>query len=68
MEYTKCKLQYVFKAETELNLRINNHRKYVLKLTDWHFAQRNQNFYTDAEVTITEKVQNAKLSKEASQN
>ena len=32
MECTKCKLQYVGKAETELNLRMNNHRKDVLKL------------------------------------
>ena len=32
MECTKCKLQYVVKVETELNLRINNHRKDVLKL------------------------------------
>ena len=32
MECTKCKLQYVSKAETELNLRINNHHKDVLKL------------------------------------
>ena len=32
MECTKCKLQYVGKVETELNLRINNHCKDVLKL------------------------------------
>ena len=42
MKCTKCKLQYVAKAETELDLRINNHRKYVLKLNanpaDRHFA------------------------------
>ena len=34
MECTKCKLQYVGKAETELNRRINNHRKYVYKLNE----------------------------------
>ena len=48
MECTKCKLQYVGKAETELNLRINNHCKDVLKLNaipaDRHFAQRNSDF------------------------
>ena len=42
MECTKYKLQYVVKAETKLNLRINNHRKDVLKLNaipgDQHFA------------------------------
>ena len=32
MKCTKCKLQYVDKSETELNLRISNHRKDVLKL------------------------------------
>ena len=46
MECTKCKLQYVGKAEMELNLRINNHRKDVLKLNalpaDRHFAQRDK--------------------------
>ena len=39
MECTKYKLQYVVKAETKL--RINNHRKDVLKLNipgDQHFA------------------------------
>ena len=32
MKCTKCILQYDGKTETELNLRINNHRKDVLKL------------------------------------
>ena len=27
MECTKCRLQYIGKSETQLNLRINNHRK-----------------------------------------
>ena len=27
LEYTKCKIQYVRKAETEFNFRLNNHRK-----------------------------------------
>ena len=48
MECTKCKLQYVGKAETELNLRINNHCKDVLKLNatpaDRQFAQRDHDF------------------------
>ena len=69
MECTKCKLQYVSKAETELNLRINNHRKDVLKLiaipTDRHFAQRDHDFNTDAKFTVIEKLQNTKLSKES---
>ena len=32
MECTKCKSQYVGKAETELKLRKTNHRKNVLNL------------------------------------
>ena len=56
MECAKCKLQYIGNAETELNLRINNHRKDVLKLNaipaDQHFAQRDHDFHTEAKFTI----------------
>ena len=52
IECTKCKLQYVGKSETDLNLRINNHRKDVLKLNlipaDRHFAQGDHDFDADA--------------------
>ena len=69
MECTKCKLQYVGKAETELNLGINKLRKDVLKLNaipaDRHFAQRDHDFNTDTKFTIIEKFQNTKLSKES---
>ena len=69
MKCTKCKLQYVDKSETELNLRISNHRKDVLKLNaisaDWHFAQSDHGFNTDTKFIITEKLQNTKLSKES---
>ena len=64
---TKCKLQYSGKVETELILRINNHRKDVLKLNaipaDGRFAQRDHGFNTDAKFTIIEQLQNTKLSK-----
>ena len=49
MECTKCKLKYVSKAETELNLRINNHHKDVLKLN----------------AIPADRFQNTKLSKES---
>ena len=69
MECTKYKLKYVGKAETELNLRINSHRKDVLKLNavpaDRHFPQRDHEFNNDARFTIIEKLQNTKLSKES---
>ena len=60
MECTKCKLPYVDKAETELNLRINNHRKDDLKLNtipaDRHFAQRDHDFTIDTKFTIIEQL------------
>ena len=69
IECTKCKLRYVGKAETELNQRINNHRKDVLKLNvipaDRHFALRDQDFNTDLKLTIIEKPDNTNLSKES---
>ena len=69
MECTKCKLQYVDKTETELNLRMNNDRKDVLKLNaipaDQDFAQRDHDFNTEAKFTIIEQPQNTKLSKES---
>ena len=64
IECTKCKLQYVAKAETELSLKINNHREDVLKLSaipaDQHFAQRYNDFNTDAKFIIIEQRQNTK--------
>ena len=68
MECTKYKLQYVGKAKTELNLRINNQRKDVLELNaipaDQYFAQRDHHFNTEAKFIIIEQLQNTKLSKE----
>ena len=62
MACTKCKLKYVGKAETELNLRINSHRKDFLKLNaipaDRNFAQRDYDFNTDSKFIIIEKLQN----------
>ena len=69
MKCTKCILQYDGKTETELNLRINNHRKDVLKLNaipaDWHFAQRDHDFNIVAKFTIIEQLQNTTLSRES---
>ena len=52
-----------------MNLRINNHRKDVLKLNaipaNRHFAQRDHDFNSDAKFTIIEKLQNTKVSKES---
>ena len=60
MECTKCKLQYVGKAKTELNLRIKNHLKDVLKLNaipaDRHFAKRDHYFNTYSKLIIIEQL------------
>ena len=52
-----------------MNLRINNHRKDVLKLNaipaNRHFAQRDHDFNSDAKFNIIEKLQNTKVSKES---
>ena len=56
-------------AETELKLRIKDHRIDVLKLNTIpafrHVAQRDHDFDTDAKFTTIEQLQNAKLSKES---
>ena len=56
-------------AETELKLRIKDHRKDVLKLNTIpafrHVAQRDHDFDTHAKFTTIEQLQNAKLSKES---
>ena len=55
MECTKRKLQYVSKAETELNL--SNLCKDVLKVNeiaaDQHFAQKDPDFNTQAKFTVS---------------
>ena len=59
MECIKCKLQCADKAETDLNVRINNHRKDVLELNvipaDQPFAQKDHDFNTDAKFTIIQQ-------------
>ena len=50
LECTKCKIQYVGKAETEFNIRLNNHRKDIWKPdaipASRHFSGKNHNFST----------------------
>ena len=44
LECKKCHIQYVGKAETDFNLRLNNHRKDVYKadaiIASCHFAMK----------------------------
>ena len=72
MKYTKCKLQYVDKSETELNLRISNYRKDVLKINaisaDRHFAQSDHGFNTGTKLSLLKNSKTQSLAKKVSRN
>ena len=67
IEYTKCRLQYIGKSETQLNLRINNHRKDSKKtnsiLACQHFNNPTHNFTEDAKFTINEQLTKRTVSR-----
>ena len=60
MECTKCRLQYIGKSETQLNIRINNHRKDSKKtntiLACQHFNNPSHDFTQDARFIIIEQL------------
>ena len=64
MERTLCKIQYVGKAETPFNIRLNNHRKdangnspkAIPAFT--HFKQPGHNFNKHAKFTLIEQINN----------
>ena len=62
-------MQYVGKAETAFNLRLNNHRKYTKKpnsiLAYKHFQEEGHNFSKHAKFIITDKLINLHRSKKA---
>ena len=69
MECILCKMQYVWKAETAFNLRLNNHRKDTKKpnsiLACKHFQEKEHNFNKHAKFIIIDKLVNLHGSKEA---
>ena len=69
MECIFCKMQYVGKAETAFNLRLNNHRKNTDKpnsfLTCKHFQEKGRNFIKHAKFIIIDKLVKLRGSKEA---
>ena len=71
MECILCKMQYVRKAETALNLRSNNHRKDIKKsnciLACKHFQEKRHNFNKHAKFIIIDKLVNLHGSKEVQQ-
>ena len=66
LECKKCHIQYVGKAETEFNLRLNNHRKDAYKSdsipASRHFATKDHIFNRDASFIIIEQIRKSTLS------
>ena len=64
MKCTLCKIQYVGKAETPFNIRLNNHRKDANDNNpkaippSIHFKQPGHNFNKDARFTLIEQINN----------
>jgi len=67
IECTKCKKQYVGKSETDLNIRLNNHRSHIKnKIKSCEIAEHfidnlDHNFEDDIKVTAIEKLKNEEL-------
>ena len=65
VECTLYKIQYVEKAETPFNIRLNNHRKDAngnnpkAIPASIHFKQPGHNFKKDAKFTLIEQINNA---------
>ena len=68
LESTKYKIQYVEKAETEFNIRPNNHRKDVWKTdpipASLHFWGKNHNFNTLANINLIQQISHMDIAKE----
>ena len=62
MECALCKIQYVGKAETAFNIRLNNHRKDVNNPksipADFHFRKPGHSFNLHAKFTLIEQLSN----------
>ena len=69
MECISCKMQYVGKAETAFNLRLNNHRKDTKKpnpILAWkHFQKQEHIFTKHAKFIIIDELVNLHGFKEA---
>ena len=70
LECTKCKIKYVGKAETESNIRLNNHQKDVWKPDAIpairHFSGKDHNFNTHARFILTEQIRYVDINTEKS--
>ena len=67
MEYILCNKQFVWKAETSFNIRLNDHQKDVKKVDAMmacnHFQQESHNFKKHAKVTIIDQLTNSSKRK-----
>ena len=61
LEGTKCKIQYLGKAETDFNTRLNNHRKNVWKPD---VISASHNFNTKAKFMLIEQIRHIDIDKE----
>ena len=72
LECKKCHIQYVGKAETDFNLRLNSHRKDVYKADaipgSRHFAMKHHIFNRDASFIIIQQIRKSTLSRKAKKN
>ena len=68
MECSLCNIQYIGKAETQFNIRLNNHRKDSHKdnslQADQHFKLPSHNFNQQTKFTLTEQLDNMNIEKE----
>ena len=68
LECTKCKIQYVGNAETEFNIRLNNHWKDVWKPdaipASRHFSGNNHNFNTHSKFILIEQIPHVNIDTE----
>ena len=68
----KCRIQYLGKAESDFDLRLNNHRKNVYKANaipaSRHFAMKVHIYNRDASFIIIEQICKRTLTKETKKN
>ena len=68
LECTKYKIQYPVKAETEFNIRLNNHGKDIWKPDTMpgsrRFSDKDHNFNTYAKFILTEQIRHININTE----
>ena len=66
MECSSCRFQYVGKAETAFNIKLNNHRQNVNNaksiLAALHFGKPGHSFNLHAKFTLIEQLSNINLT------